>query len=319
VTPADAITLHSSTSSVASKAAYVRREGAAGKAIYSRPPGGAAGTASTSASATAPRREKAPGALPLSAEEKQATFPGKLASTFPLQFATLEAATSPHLFVPPPLIIAMVSSFTGVRDPKIPSKGPIEGVLHGFWPAPPPLQVGRALWPPLKVIQGAPVFAKPEDDKRPRVDIIVDHSNILYSFLNWARARPEAVIKDFVGESNGKIRTSKTVTLSGKKVKLDYSVLFTILERGRKVDRRILAGSSPLWQSLEDATDWVRHTCQPCEESADERSTFTGIRSVSTAACTSSNPPTTCTTRQPSLHCSCYRSLYERTDRSDPG
>lgn len=274
---ADVTLLCSSSSSTASKAAYVRRDSAAGKAMYSRPPGGASGSASTSSSTGTPRREKAPGALPLSAEEKQATLPGKLASTFPLQFATLEEATSPHLFVPPPLIVAMVSSFTGVRDPKIPSKGPIEGVLHGFWPAPPPLQVGRALWPPLKVVQGAPVFAKPEDDKRPRVDIIVDHSNILYSFLNWARARPEAVIKDFVGESNGKVRTSKTVTLSGRKVKLDYSVLFTILERGRKVDRRILAGSSPLWQSLEDATDWVRCVVLHCEETTNETSTFAGI------------------------------------------
>lgn len=92
----------------------------------------------------------------------------------------------------------------------------------------------------------------PKDDKRPRVEVFVDNSNVVYSFLNWLRQRPEAKMN--VGE-----KLMKTVSVGGKKGQLDYTTLLAILERGRKVERRVLVASSPLWQGLDVAAQWVRN------------------------------------------------------------
>lgn len=77
--------------------------------------------------------------------------------------------------------------------------------------------------------------------------------------MNWVRARKDAKViqKMYKGEVNGKGRSVKILTLAGKKVRMDYEVLFGLLERGRKVERRVLVGSSPMWQSLEPAVNWV--------------------------------------------------------------
>ena len=50
----------------------------------------------------------------------------------------------------------------------------------------------------------------------------------------------------------------KTVSVGGKRGQLDYTTLLAILERGRKVERRVLVASSPLWQGLDIAAEWVR-------------------------------------------------------------
>lgn len=209
------------------------------KATYERPIGGIVPPPPPKPS----KPKKAPGALPLSREEKATSLPRKLALAFPSEL-DFESALSPHLYSPANLITVGKGA-----------KGPAEGVLHGFWPAPPPRNSGKEVYPTPLVFPGT---IAPEDDKRPRVDVFVDNSNVLYSFLNWVRARPEAKVGNFVGMSGGKTKVSKTVTLAGKKVKMDYDVLFAILERERKVEKRILAGSSPLWQSLDASINWVR-------------------------------------------------------------
>lgn len=58
-------------------------------------------------------------------------------------------------------------------------------------------------------------------------------------------------------DAAGRPKTTKTVTLAGRKVKLDYAVLFGLLERGRRVEKRCVVASSTLWQGLEAAVDWV--------------------------------------------------------------
>lgn len=187
--------------------------------------------------------KKADGALPLSAVEKARSLSAKLTLAFPTEpnFHPVRAA---HIYLPSTSLA--ISTTTKISPPVV-------GTLHGFWPAPPPLNSGKGLYPaPVNIPE--PLLDE-IDDLRPRVDIFVDNSNILYSFLNWVRDRPEAKIKEW---SNGSGKTSKTVTISGHKAKLDYAALFAILERGRKVEKRVLVGSSPLWQGLEVALDWVR-------------------------------------------------------------
>lgn len=89
--------------------------------------------------------------------------------------------------------------------------------------------------------------------------IFIDNSNVLYAFLDWLRARPEAKVVSVVSTAkDGRSKATKTVTLGGRKVKMDYPALFALLERGRRVEKRILVASSALSQSLEPAIDWVR-------------------------------------------------------------
>jgi hypothetical protein len=171
------------------------------------------------------------------------SLPPKLLLAFPDDI-TPEIAASPHLYAPATLATAGAKSLPP----------PTEQVTHGFWPAPPPLHSGKGLYPAPLPVPGA---VAREDDKRPRVDIFIDNSNVLYSFLNWVRARPEAKLASYVGKVGGKTKTTKTVTLAGKKVRMDYEVLFAILERGRKVEKRVLVASSTLWQSLDAAVNWV--------------------------------------------------------------
>ncbi|GAA5981982.1 hypothetical protein JCM11641_006819 [Rhodosporidiobolus odoratus] len=223
-----------------------------GKASYERP----AGAANAEGSVSTPRERKKGakqnkkeqrqqeakkgGVLPLTDLEKASRLPQKLYAAFP-DFATLEDAAVPTLFSPPPHSV----------NPAKNLPPPTESATYGFWPSPPVLQPGKAVFP-------APPVPLPEapDDPRPRVDIFIDNSNVLYSFLNWVRARPDAKITSKVHMQKGKPKTVKTVTLGGKKVKMDYNALFALLERGRKVERRVLVGSSTLWQTLEPAIEW---------------------------------------------------------------
>jgi hypothetical protein len=136
---------------------------------------------------------------------------------------------------------------------------PDEKALWGFWPAPPTLKAGKAVFPAPQVVLD-PITNEPTTDPRPRTDIFIDNSNVFYSFLNWVRARKDAKViqKLYKADASGKGRSVKILTLAGKKVKMDYETLFGLLERGRKVERRVLVGSSPMWQSLEPAVNWVR-------------------------------------------------------------
>lgn len=186
-----------------------------------------------------PQQSKAPGALPLSRDEKLASLPAKLVAAFPQ--LSLDEAASYRLFVPS----------AALAPPAKGTKPPSESSLFGFWPAPPSLSSGKNVYPAPPVVE-----PDPADAQRARVDIFIDHSNVLYSFLNWARARPEATILNYVNP--GKAKVNKTVTIGGRKARIDYDIFFALLERGRKVGKRVLVGSSPLWQGLEPAVEWVR-------------------------------------------------------------
>ncbi|GAA97824.1 uncharacterized protein L969DRAFT_52307 [Mixia osmundae IAM 14324] len=97
--------------------------------------------------------------------------------------------------------------------------------MHGFFAADPaPAELfSTTLAPRRSAVKGGPVF------------IFVDHSNILYSWLEW-------------------LKNTKTYPHPWPKMKrprIDYTTLFAILERGRNIAKRMLVASSPLHQSLE--------------------------------------------------------------------
>ncbi|BGP30982.1 hypothetical protein JCM10296v2_002746 [Rhodotorula toruloides] len=261
---------NSSTSTAPAKAVYVRRKdvstsstpatstapttasstavAAAGqvKAVYERP----AGSTVTAAPARPAKNKKtkARGVMPFTKEEKRERLPAKIFSAFG-EFATLESASEAAIFDVP-------------HHTVLPAKNlppPNEAAQHGFWPGPPNRReaLKKAIFP------APPEPLEDVDDDRPRVEVFIDNSNVLYSFLNWVRARPEAKITSTkLGAQKGKdgkpqpAKTLKTVTIAGKKVKLDYKMLFALLERGRRIERRVLVGSSTLWQSLEPAVEW---------------------------------------------------------------
>ncbi|BGP38872.1 hypothetical protein JCM10449v2_002810 [Rhodotorula kratochvilovae] len=220
------------------------------KAVYERPANAPSGKGAKQRS-KATKPGKPAGQLPLSQEEKAERLPHKLYKAFG-DFPSLEAAADPSIFAVP--------HHTVLPGRNLPP--PNELCTHGFWPGPPALKLGKAIFPaPPEPLEDA------ADDPRPRVDVFVDNSNVVYSFLNWVRARPEAKILNKVqpvggaagkGKDGamGKTKTVKTVTIGGKKVRIDYRVLFALLERGRKIERRVLAGSSTLWQTLEPAVEW---------------------------------------------------------------
>lgn len=210
------------------KATYVRNAASAGvsaaveldprRATYERPASFKQSTASGSA-------------FPLSSTDKARNLVKKLEEAFP------NFVISPSLYAPI------------VQQPFHPGTGPSKEVVHGFWPAPPPRNTGKGLYPAPLIIPDAPA---PADDKRPRVEVFVDNSNVIYTFLNWLRTRPEAKLKQLGDKS------SRSVFVGGKKGKMDYTTLFAILERGRNIERRVLVASSPLWQGLEISTQLVR-------------------------------------------------------------
>ncbi|CAG8567487.1 12120_t:CDS:2 [Ambispora leptoticha] len=76
------------------------------------------------------------------------------------------------------------------------------------------------------------------------IHVFVDNSNILVGFLAYCREKKIAQINAHGVES---------VSHSNPRPQIDYEALFTILERGRKTERKILVASSPLYQSLEIA------------------------------------------------------------------
>ncbi|GEM12768.1 hypothetical protein Rt10032_c26g6785 [Rhodotorula toruloides] len=216
------------------------------KAVYERPAG--AIVTAAPARATKNKKTKARGVMPFTKDEKRERLPVKIFSAFG-DFATLESASGPAIF--------NVPHHTVLPAKNLPP--PTEAAQHGFWPGPPNRKeaLKKAIFP------APPEPLEDVDDDRPRVEVFIDNSNVLYSFLNWVRARPEAKITSTkIGAQKGKdgklqpAKTLKTVTIAGKKVKLDYKMLFALLERGRRVERRVLVGSSTLWQSLEPAVEW---------------------------------------------------------------
>ncbi|GAA6023340.1 hypothetical protein JCM11491_000572 [Sporobolomyces phaffii] len=212
------------------------------KATYERPPGLAAPAVPS----------KAKGALPLSPEEKVERLPAKLHALFPSDFAS-------------PAAVPYAAVFGAPNHSANPSRAlahqPDEKALWGFWPSPPALKAGKAVFParrPVAVVDDPSV--DPRGPGAARTEVFIDNSNVFYSFLNWVRARKDAkVIQKLYKQADaaaGKPRSVKILTLAGKKVKMDYDVLFGLLERGRKVERRVLVASSPMWQSLEAAVNW---------------------------------------------------------------
>lgn len=131
--------------------------------------------------------------------------------------------------------------------------------MWGFWPASPRLERGKAAYPPPPPTPDSSTDAA-DDESKPPVHIFIDNSNVFYGFLTFIRASfPSARLATTVLPSKGKgKREIRSLVLGGKKVRLDYATLFALLERGRKVEGRVLAGSSVLCQGLEGAVDWVR-------------------------------------------------------------
>lgn len=245
----DASTSSTPSASIAPASASSTAVAAAGqvKAVYERPAG--ATVTAAPARATKNKKNKARGVMPFTKDEKRERLPAKIFSAFG-EFATLEAASHAAIF--------NVPHHTVLPAKNLPP--PNESAQHGFWPGPPNRKdaLKKAIFP------APPEPLEDVDDDRPRVEVFIDNSNVLYSFLNWVRARPEAKITSTkIGAQKGKdgkpqpAKTIKTVTIAGKKVKLDYKMLFALLERGRRVERRVLVGSSALWQSLEPAVEWV--------------------------------------------------------------
>lgn len=239
------------------RAVYVRRsersdggtpgpEIAPVKAVYQRRAD--ALVAMSSSQTTAPngkKNGKLRGALPLSREEKAERLPAKFYASFG-EFPTPDAAKAPAIYATPKHTVLPARNLAP----------PNEAALHGFWPGPPSRKQASS-----KAIFPAPLVPLNEaDDDRPRVEVFIDNSNVLYSFLNWVRSRSDAKVTSLKApgkDAAGNPKTVKTVTVAGKKVRLDYRALFAVLERGRKVERRVIVGSSTLWQSLEPAVEWV--------------------------------------------------------------
>lgn len=244
------------TAAPTARAVYVRRserseggtpgpESAPVKAVYQRRAD--ALVAMSLNQTTAPngkKNGKLRGALPLSREEKAERLPAKFYASFG-EFPTPDAAKVPAIYATPKHTVLPARNLAP----------PNEAALHGFWPGPPSRKQASS-----KAIFPAPLVQLNEaDDDRPRVEVFIDNSNVLYSFLNWVRSRSDAKVTSLKApgkDAAGNPKTVKTVTVAGKKVKLDYRVLFAVLERGRKVERRVIAGSSTLWQSLEPAVEW---------------------------------------------------------------
>ncbi|CAG8488937.1 9175_t:CDS:2 [Ambispora gerdemannii] len=95
------------------------------------------------------------------------------------------------------------------------------------------------LAPPIK--QRIPIPISISSDP---IHVFVDNSNILVGFLAYCREKKIAQMNAHGVES---------VLHSNPRPQIDYEALFTILERGRETERKILVASSPLYQNLEIA------------------------------------------------------------------
>ncbi|GAA5992791.1 hypothetical protein JCM10908_006935 [Rhodotorula pacifica] len=210
------------------------------KAVYQRRADALVAMSSTTAS-NGKKNGKLRGALPLSREEKAERLPPKFYAAFG-EFPTPDAAKVSTIYGTPKHTVLPARNLAP----------PNEAALHGFWPGPPSRKQASS-----KAIFPAPLVPlHDDDDDRPRVEVFIDNSNVLYSFLNWVRARSDAKVTSLKASGKDGAKSVKTVTVGGKKVKLDYRCLFAVLERGRKVERRVIVGSSTLWQSLEPAVEW---------------------------------------------------------------
>ncbi|GAA5936160.1 hypothetical protein JCM3775_003599, partial [Rhodotorula graminis] len=238
------------SASASAASAVAQAKAAAAKAVYERPASAAGSSASTKQRTKHAKPAKPPGQLPLTRDEKLERLPPKIYTAFG-DFESVEAAADPAIWSAPHHAV-----HPGRNLPP-----PNEACTHGFWPGPPTLKLGKAVFP------APPEPVDAVDDLRPRVDVFIDNSNVLYSFLNWVRARPDVKMfnKAIGGGGAGgkgkdgaasKAKQIKVITIGGKKVCLDYQALFALIERGRKVERRILVGSSTLWQTLEPAIEW---------------------------------------------------------------
>ncbi|CAI2180350.1 9393_t:CDS:2 [Funneliformis geosporum] len=86
-----------------------------------------------------------------------------------------------------------------------------------------------------------PIPIKISDDP---IHVFIDNSNILVGFL--AYYKQQQYVK--------RTQNPKAASLGPRqKPALEYDALFTILERGRNIARRVLVASSPLYQPLEQA------------------------------------------------------------------
>ncbi|RIA86261.1 hypothetical protein C1645_697069, partial [Glomus cerebriforme] len=70
------------------------------------------------------------------------------------------------------------------------------------------------------------------------IHVFIDNSNILVGFLAYCKQHS---------------KRPKGLLVQKSKPTLEYDALFTILERGRNIARRVLVASSPLYQPLEQA------------------------------------------------------------------
>lgn len=73
------------------------------------------------------------------------------------------------------------------------------------------------------------------------VHVFIDNSNILFGFYAYCQDKASKFSND---RNNGE---------NAMKPRMSYESLFTILERERNIQRRVLVASSPLYQPLDDA------------------------------------------------------------------
>lgn len=214
--------------------------------------------------------------LPLSLSDKSRSLPEKLGHVFPHEKHSIEQAIrSGRLYAPGLAALRDNDERSTVAPPN-------EQAEHGFWPSimtAQPVTSRRQCPRPVKGkddADGDTTMASADDERaspkpvpndfaiaeesqdeemQAHVEIFVDNSNILYSFLN--RLRDRVKHEQHHTPAKGATGKSAPVMVGGKKARMDYTTLFAVLERGRHVRRRVLAGSSPLWQGLETAVEWV--------------------------------------------------------------
>ncbi|KAH8918929.1 hypothetical protein BT69DRAFT_534610 [Atractiella rhizophila] len=88
-------------------------------------------------------------------------------------------------------------------------------------------------------------------EEQDHIEIFIDNSNIYLSFLKYIKFAERAA-----GRSVFSDQARAQGEFMGRRPKLDYAMLFSILERGRKARAKYIVGSSPLPQSLEVAVEW---------------------------------------------------------------
>ncbi|KAG9301748.1 hypothetical protein G9A89_003294 [Geosiphon pyriformis] len=116
----------------------------------------------------------------------------------------------------------------------------------------------QGFWKPSKLRIPIPIAISPDP-----IHVFVDNSNILAGFLAYCREKQPTPIR---------ADNSSSAVTADLKPKLDYEALFTILERGRNIDRKVLVASSPLYQRLEEAENGgyevsvLRRVKRPIEE-----------------------------------------------------